>query len=145
MHERTFPKPTNLKVLPQDLDGKQVRDIMEKWAGSLGVHCDNCHQTDPTKIGRNGKPELNFPDDSKPAKNIARLMYTMTQEMNHEYISKAMQMDTMSDEGAPVTCGTCHRGNKYPPEFVIPKQEGRPPGEGGPPPGAGGPPPNPGM
>jgi cytochrome c553 len=127
MHEHNFPKPTNLKVLPKDLNGKQVREIMEKWAGSLGVHCDNCHAADPHKIGRNGKPELDFPSDAKPAKNIARLMYTMTQQINHDYIGKAMQMDTASDEGAPVTCGTCHRGQKYPPEFVIPK-ENRPSG-----------------
>jgi hypothetical protein len=145
MQERNYPKPTNLKVLPKDLDGKQVHDIMQKWAGSLGVHCDNCHQADPHKIGRDGKPALNFPDDSKQTKKIARLMYTMTQQMNKTYISKAMDMDTSSDEGAPVTCGTCHRGQKYPPEFVIPK-ENQPPGAEGPPPGgAGSQPPNPGF
>ena len=29
---RNFPPPTNLKVLPKDLTGSQVRDIMEKRA-----------------------------------------------------------------------------------------------------------------
>jgi cytochrome c553 len=121
--ERNYPKPTNLKVLPNTLSGKGVRDIMEKWAGSLGVHCDNCHTADPTHLGPNGRPRLNFPDDSKPDKQIARLMYTMTQEINQDTIRKAMQLDP-DDDGMPVTCGTCHRGHKMPEEFVIPKQEG---------------------
>jgi len=132
---RNFPPPTNLKVLPKDLTGSQVRDIMEKWAGSLGVHCDTCHMADPNNPGPNGRPSLNFADDSKPDKQIARIMYTMTEQINADYVKKAMALDT-DDMGTPVTCGTCHRGHKMPEEFVIPKEERRGPGggQGGPPP-----------
>ena len=36
-------------------------------------------------------------------------------------------MDLDPDEmGAPVTCGTCHRGHKMPEEFVIPPEGPRP-------------------
>jgi hypothetical protein len=135
---RNYPPPTNLKVLPKDLTGREVREIMEKWAGSLGAHCDTCHVADPNHPGPNGRPRLNFPDDSKPDKQIARIMYTMTQQINTDYISKAMDMDK-DEEGSPVTCGTCHRGHKMPEEFVIPKEErpgGPGAGEGGPPAGA---------
>jgi Photosynthetic reaction centre cytochrome C subunit len=129
---RNFPAPTNLKVLPKDTSGRQVRDIMEKWAGSLGVHCDTCHMADPNNIGPNGRPRLKFADDSKTEKQIARLMYTMTEQMNKDYISKAMDMDT-DDMGTPVTCGTCHRGHKMPEEFVIPPENERGgPGEASP-------------
>jgi hypothetical protein len=126
---RNFPAPTNLKVLPKDTSGREVRDIMEKWAGSLGVHCDTCHMADAKNPGPNGRPRLNFPDDSKPDKQIARIMYSMTEQMNKDYISKAMDLDK-DDQGTPVTCGTCHRGHKMPEEYVIPKQAG----PGGPPP-----------
>jgi Photosynthetic reaction centre cytochrome C subunit len=131
---RNFPPPTNLKVLPKDMTGAQVRDVMEKWAGSLGVHCDFCHQADPNNVGPNGRPRLNFADDSKPNKQIARIMYTMTQQINADYIKKAMDLDT-DNMGAPVACGTCHRGHKMPEEFVIPREERRGPGggPGGPP------------
>jgi hypothetical protein len=129
---RNYPAPTNLKVLPKNLTGNEVHEIMEKWAGSLGVHCDECHVADPKNLGPNGRPRLNFPDDSKPDKQIARIMYTMTQQINADTIAKAMQLDT-DDMGTPVTCGTCHRGHKMPEEFVIPKEE-RPGGPGGPPP-----------
>ncbi len=134
---RNYPPPTNLKVLPRNLTGREVREIMEKWAGSLGVHCDTCHVAEPGKIGPDGWPQLNFPDDSKPDKQIARIMYTMTQQINADTISKAMDLDP-DGMGSPVTCGTCHRGHKMPEEFVIPKQErpGGPPADGAPPAGA---------
>ena len=132
---RNFPAPTNLKVLPKNLTGQQVHDIMEQWQGSLGVHCNTCHAEDPKKIGPNGRPELKFEDDSKPQKATARQMYTMVQGINRDYVMKI--------EGAeePVACGTCHRGHLDPEPYVIPKHEhGGPPPAGGPPPG-GAPPP----
>jgi hypothetical protein len=118
---RNYPAPTNLKVLPKNTAGREVHDIMEKWAGSLGVHCDTCHMADPKDFGPNGRPRLKFSDDSKTDKQIARIMYTMTQRINTDYVSKAMDMDK-DDEGTPVTCGTCHRGHKRPETFVIPRE-----------------------
>jgi len=133
---RNYPPPTNLKVLPKDMTGAQVREVMEKWAGSLGVHCDTCHMADPNNIGPNGRPRLNFADDSKADKQIARIMYTMTEQINSDYISKTKALDPDSMD-MKVTCGTCHRGHEMPENFVIPQEERR--GPGGPPP-AGAPP-----
>ncbi len=90
---------------------------MEKWQGDLGVHCNTCHAADPKNIGPNGRPRLNFADDSKPEKKAARLMYTMTNDDNDNYVS-------MVDDGkAKVTCGTCHRGHLKPEAFVAPPEE----------------------
>ena len=141
---RNYPRPTNLQVLPKDLTGRQVRDIMEKWQGSLGVHCEFCHTADPKNVGPNGRPRMDFANDSKPDKQIARIMYTMTQQINKDTISKAMDLDP-DGMGSPVTCGTCHRGNKMPEEFVIPREEhrgGPGGGEATPPPAATPPPPS---
>jgi hypothetical protein len=113
---RSYPVPTNLKVLPKDLTGQQVHEIMEKWSASLGAHCDSCHMPDPQNIGPNGRPRLNFADDSKPMKGAARLMFTMTEKINVDYVSK------IDSSGAPVTCGTCHRGHLGPEPFVIPSE-----------------------
>ena len=49
-------------------------------------------------------------------------MYTMTQQINADYISKATELDKDA-MGMTVTCGTCHRGHEMPEEFVIPKEE----------------------
>jgi hypothetical protein len=121
---RKFPPPTNLQVLPKNLSGNEVREIMENWSGSLGVHCNFCHVADPNNLGPNGRPRLNFADDAKAEKKIARIMYTMTQQMNKDYISKAMDLDT-DGMGSPVTCGTCHRGHEMPEAFVVPREEHR--------------------
>ena len=127
---RSFPAPTNLKVLPKDLTGEQLHEIMEKWAGSLGTHCNTCHAADPKNIGPNGRPRLNFADDSKEDKLTARLMYKMTEDINVNYVSKVPN----SDEG--VTCGTCHRGHLGPEPFVIPEDDHDHDHPGAPPAGA---------
>jgi Photosynthetic reaction centre cytochrome C subunit len=132
---RTYPAPTNLKVLPKNLTGQQVHEIMEKWEGSLGAHCSTCHTPDPKDIGPNGRPRLNFADDSKEEKATARLMYKMTEDINVNYVSK------MPNSEAPVTCGTCHRGHLGPEPFVIPEDGPRPP-QGTPPLGITAPKPN---
>jgi hypothetical protein len=126
--QHNYPAPTNLKVLPKDLTAEQVHDIMEKWAGALGAHCGTCHAADPRNLGPNGRPRLNFADDSKEEKLTARLMYKMTEDINVNYVSKIPS----SDE--PVTCGTCHRGHLGPEPFVIPEEhEGPRPPQGAPP------------
>jgi hypothetical protein len=116
-HNHSHAAPTNLKVLPKTLTGDQVHEIMEKWEGSLGVHCNTCHAPDPNNIGPNGRPRLNYADDSKPEKATARLMYTMTEDINRNYVSKVPNSDM------PVTCGTCHRGHFGPEPFVIPPDD----------------------
>ena len=123
---RTYPAPTNLKVLPKELTGQQVHEIMEKWEGELGAHCNSCHTADPTNLGPNGKPRLKFEDDSKDEKVVARLMYTMSQEMNQKYFG-VMKHDEAEHKAVSVTCGTCHRGHMHPEEFV-PAKEDRPMG-----------------
>ena len=84
---------------------------MEKWEGELGTGCKTCH-TASKELGPNGKPQLNFADDSKEEKQTARKMYKMVEDINSSYISK------IDSSGAPVTCGTCHRGHLGPEPFV---------------------------
>jgi hypothetical protein len=112
------------------MTGQQVHELMEKWAGSLGVHCDTCHAADPAGPGPNGRPRLKFDLDTKQEKLTARLMYKMTEGINKDYINMIIEKDAMDDKGKPVTCGTCHRGHQHPEEYVIPKEGG----PGGPPP-----------
>jgi hypothetical protein len=109
-----LPAPVNLKVLPKNLSGRQVHDIMEQWSAELGVRCSACHLRDLDGIVPGGSPHPRFADDSKPMKGIARLMYTMTLEINRKFIK--------GNDGvpAPVTCGNCHRGNIRPEPFVSP-------------------------
>ena len=54
-------------------------------------------------------------------KAVARLMYTMTEEINSNYIAK------VEGSGMPVTCGTCHRGHVSPEPFTVQPAGGPPP------------------
>jgi hypothetical protein len=114
------PTPKNLKVLPKNLTGEQVMDIMHGWRTQLGVECNTCHTVDPTHTMPNGKPALNFPDDSKPEKRTARLMVKMTEEINKNYTSKVESKQNNDASAKMVSCGTCHRGKFDPPAFVAP-------------------------
>ncbi|HZB89521.1 MAG TPA: c-type cytochrome, partial [Terracidiphilus sp.] len=78
---RAAPPPTNLQVLPKTLTGEQVHEIMHRISESLGTRCSTCHAADPNNIGPNGRPRLNFADDSKPEKATARLMFKMVGEI----------------------------------------------------------------
>jgi hypothetical protein len=109
---RIFPAPTNLKVLPKEMTGEQVHDLMEDWTASLGAQCNSCHAEDRENIGPDGRPSLRFEADSKPMKAVARTMYTMTEEINTKYVA------SIDNSGIPVTCGTCHRGHLGPEPFV---------------------------
>lgn len=130
--QHNHPAPTNLQVLPKTLTGEEVHEIMEKWEGYLGTKCSHCHAADPNNIGPNGRPRLNYADDSKKEKATARLMFKMTEGINVDYIGK---IDTA---GEPVTCGTCHRGHLGPEPYKIPPEDhdhdhdhgGPPPPEG---------------
>ena len=120
------PPPTNLKVLPKETTGEQVHEIMHGWEAQLGAECTTCHAVDPNRKMPNGRPALNFADDSKPEKNTARLMYRMMEDINKNYVSKVEDKDHDKDhekEEAAVTCGTCHRGHVHPPTFVAPKED----------------------
>ena len=123
-HERNFPAPTNLQVLPKDLTGAQVRDVMRGWAGDLGVECDTCHAEYPDhRTAPNGRPMLDFASDAKAEKKMARIMYTMMELDKKDYVAKVAAMDTMPEPAAPLTCGTCHRGNIDPEAYVPPRHE----------------------
>lgn len=108
------PSPTNLKVLPKNLTDQQLHDLMEQWTVSLSAQCEACHAYDGDKANPDGTPRLNFADDSKQMKVIARLMVAMTDQINNGYIAR------LEGSGLPVTCGTCHRGRIVPEPFTGP-------------------------
>ena len=121
-HRPPAPNPTNLKVLPKTLTGDQVMDIMHGWERQLGSECDTCHTADPVKKFPNGKPLLNFADDSKTEKETARLMLKMTMDIN-EKTSMVESTHDNTNVAKKVSCGTCHRGHLDPPAYVPPPRE----------------------
>jgi hypothetical protein len=106
--QRTYPVPTNLKVLSKTMTGQQVHDMMLRWSGELGAWCNACHDEEQDNVVSGGPARSRFANDSKPMKEIARRMYTMTEEINRAFITK------VDNSGMLVTCGTCHQGRISP-------------------------------
>jgi DmsE family decaheme c-type cytochrome len=122
----TYPAPTNLTVLPKDMTGQQVHDMMDRWVSDLGVRCSACHAEDQEHLASTEPSRSRFADDSKPMKEIARRMYAMTEKINDGFIAM------MGNSGLPVSCGTCHRGRITPessPLLAIAEPPGGQPGK----------------
>jgi hypothetical protein len=112
-----MPKPTNLKVLPKNISTKDLLATMHGFTGGLGVHCTFCHEEDSTTH------HPNFASDAKPEKKAARIMMRMTENINGKYLASLPEHADMEK----VSCGTCHRGNSTPKEFVPPPEQHGPP------------------
>lgn len=110
---RAPQKPRNLKVLPDNTD---LRKVMRQYSGDLGVECEFCH-TAPDPVTH----RADRASDANPVKETARYMITMTADLNEKYLAE-LPGRRYAD---PITCGTCHRGEKHPSIFVAPpRQEG---------------------
>ena len=119
------PNPTNIKALPKDTTGDQIALLMHQYTGDLGVGCGFCHAApDPTTH------RSNYALDTNPMKETARFMITMTADLNEKYIAE-MPNRMYAD---PITCGTCHRGEKHPSIFVPTPRQPAPPAAPTPPP-----------
>jgi hypothetical protein len=94
------PPYKNLQVMPKNITKDQLKSYMKFMAKSLDVECDHCHEP----------PDMAA--DKKDAKNIARQMMKMTDEINGKWLKGMKDIDKNY-----VTCGTCHRGATTPPKF----------------------------
>src|SRR5262245_42755143 len=80
----------NIQVL-KDMPASQLQSAMSFIAASLGVECSHCH-TPPA-----------MEKDEKPAKQTARRMLVMMNDINKNFGDKIL-----------VNCATCHRGSTKP-------------------------------
>lgn len=98
---------TNLKVLPADIETRELINMMRGFAIGLGVRCEFCH------VGEPGAPlaTFDFAADDKPTKSKARAMLEMARAINDDHLSALAER---SDPPVTVTCATCHRGVSKP-------------------------------
>ena len=113
-YEGYSPQPPweNLKVLPKDISKDSLDHLMKGYSIALGVNCNHCHapsKKDPTK--------LDFPNDDKIEKEIARGMIGMTDEINEKNF-KPFFPDPKPHQVHVVNCVMCHRGNANPEKYL---------------------------
>jgi tetratricopeptide (TPR) repeat protein len=94
-------KPVNLKVFPKDIDGQELRRIMQSFTGALGVKCGYCHE-------ESAPGKMDFASDRKKTKEVARVMLKMVDDINNINLANARKIDSDLNK---VECITCHRGS----------------------------------
>lgn len=87
-HKGGHPPPKNLQLLKPE----EVMPMMRAFRTALGAECTLCHV------------QGDFASDEKPEKKTARMMISMTRDINAKF----------SDGEMHVTCYTCHRGDEHP-------------------------------
>lgn len=97
----------NLKVLPEDISGPELRAVMIGFVQALDVRCEHCHDDS----NGNRLSEMDFASDAKETKEIARTMMKMVQRINSEDLA---EIGRPAETRIGVTCITCHRGNALP-------------------------------
>lgn len=97
-------EPKNLKVLPKDTKGAQLRQVMRGFASALKVRCEYCHVGEGSDLSK-----FDFASDEKITKRKARVMIQMVQAINQTHLSQLRDLDRSPQERIEVTCMTCHR------------------------------------
>ena len=100
------PEPKNLKVLPSTTTTAQILPIMRNFSAALGTNCGYCHVwTGP------GLPTNDYAADTKPTKEVARVMMKMATEAN---ATLAANIKKPAADITRIQCMTCHRGAAIP-------------------------------
>lgn len=94
--EEVFEDIQILKGIPA---GRVLPIMRMAFSQSLGVRCNHCHVFNE------------WADNSKPAKQIAREMWEMTDRINRNLLAG---IDNLSSGQPIVNCTTCHRGELKP-------------------------------
>ena len=100
----------NLKVLPKDIEPKQLLVVMRGFTQAMGVRCVYCHVAGPDPSDMSS---YNFDSDRKEHKETTRAMLKYTEAVN-EAFPKGVGEEPKAGEPR-VTCYTCHQGKREPP------------------------------
>ena len=104
----TKDEPTykNLKVLPKNINKKQMDSVMHHFASSLGVKCNYCHQYNAEQKA------MDFASDANEKKGVARNMLKMMQKLNKKYfhVNDSKNLTAKLE----ITCYSCHNGKANP-------------------------------
>jgi Photosynthetic reaction centre cytochrome C subunit len=100
-------KGENLQFFPKDISRERLIQRMREFSFALGVRCQYCH-AGGDGISFEG---VSFPSDEKPAKNKARMMLRMVEQLNTTTLA---QLPSRAEPRVTVDCGTCHRGLALP-------------------------------
>jgi hypothetical protein len=104
------PAPKNLKILPKDIEPKQLLAVMQGFSQAMGVRCVYCHVAGPDP---SDMTSYNFESDRKAHKETTRAMIKYTEAVNESF-PKGVG-DELKPGEQRMTCYSCHQGQRHPP------------------------------
>ena len=104
------PEFKNLKILPKDIEPKQLMVVMRGFTQAMGVRCSYCHVAGPDASDMSS---YKFDSDRKEHKETTRAMLKYTDAVNESF-PKGVGEEPKAGE-LRVTCYTCHQGQREPP------------------------------
>ena len=102
-------EPKNLKVLPEDVKGARLGQVMRGFVSALGVRCEFCHMGEGPDL-----TQFDFESDEKPTKQKARVMIRMVQAINESHLEELTELGVAADQRVQVDCMICHRTQTKP-------------------------------
>jgi hypothetical protein len=117
-------KGKNLQYFPKDITRPVLVQRMREFSFALAVRCQHCH-AGGDGISFDG---VDFSSDDKPAKNKARAMLRITDDINTTMLPK---VPSRAEPRVEVNCATCHHGLRLPKSlqttlFEIVQKDGAP-------------------
>jgi tetratricopeptide (TPR) repeat protein len=100
-------KGKNLKYFPDDIKREVLIQRMREFSFALNVRCQYCH-AGGDGISFDG---VDFSSDEKPAKNKARAMLRLTEQVN---TTLRPTVPSRAQPAVSVDCATCHHGLAIP-------------------------------
>ena len=104
----------NLQIFPKDIPRDDLIAAMRGFTRGLGVKCNHCHVVSATEP----KEVLDFPNDAKEEKRVARVMIQMVSQINGTWLPRVEAAEgehvTAEQIETRVSCWTCHRGKTEP-------------------------------
>jgi tetratricopeptide (TPR) repeat protein len=100
-------KGQNLKYFPADITREALVQRMREFSFALNVRCQHCH-AGGDGISLDG---VDFASDEKPAKQKARAMLKMLDQINTTLLP---QVPARAEPRVSVDCVTCHHGMRLP-------------------------------
>lgn len=102
-------EPENLQVLPADVKGAALGQVMRGFVSALGVRCEYCHMGEGNDL-----TQFDFASDERLTKRKARVMIRMVQAINQTHLAELTDLGVAPDDRVEVTCITCHRSQNKP-------------------------------
>lgn len=109
--QNPFAEPKNLQVLPKNIKGDQLRQIMRRFSIGIGENCSYCHD----RVEDENGARMVWDTDNNDNKRVTREMIKLVGHVRQ--VTGNLYPDNPDHKATAFVCTSCHRGQANP--FLI--------------------------